>query len=164
MTASLATLTQMVSAISDLNSQLILLVASSNGGKTPLLRELGAKLHCEPLNVSLLLGRRLAAMPHHQRGFAVGELLRECAEQEGTTGPLLLDNLEILFEPSLQINPIDIIKRLAHARPVVAVWPGTVGDDRLLYAERSHPEHRDYRRDGMVIYELCSAMTNGSPA
>lgn len=157
MTASLATLTQMVSAIGDLNRQLILLVAPRGGGKTQLLRELGAKLHCEPLNVSLLLGRRLAATPYDQRGFAVGALLREFADQERTTGPLLLDNLEILFEPSLQINPIDIIKRLAHARPVVAVWPGTVWGDRLLYADRNHPEQRDFSRDGMVIYDMCNA-------
>ena len=83
---------------------MILLVGPSRSGKTQLLRQLGAKLDIEPLNVGLELGRRLAATPNNKRGFSAGELLREIAEKERTEDPLLLDNLELLFEPGLQIN------------------------------------------------------------
>ncbi|MNW07490.1 hypothetical protein D3C71_2041140 [compost metagenome] len=69
--------------------------------------------------------------------------------------PLLLDNLEVLFEPSLKINPLDLIKRLAHSRRVVAVWPGEMRDDRLVYASMGHPEYRDYSRDGVVVFETA---------
>ena len=150
----LAKLERLIGEIGDINSKLILLVGPSRSGKTQLLRQLSAKLNIEPLNVGLELGRRLAATPKNKRGFSAGELLREIADQERTEAPLLLDNLELLFEPSLQINPLDLVRRLAHSKRVVAVWPGELRGDRLVYADMSHPEHRDYSRDGVVVLEI----------
>lgn len=147
-------LERLIGEIGDLNSKLILLVGPSRSGKTQLLRQLSAKLNIEPLNVGLELGRRLAATPNNKRGFSAGELLREIPDKERPEDLLLLDNLELLFEPSLQINPLDLIRRLAHSRRVVAVWPGELRGDRLVYANMSHPEHRDYSRDGVVVLEI----------
>ncbi len=150
----LAKLERLIGEIGDLNSKLVLLVGASRSGKTKLLRELGTKLNIEPLNVGLELGRRLAATPINKRGFSAGELLREIADKERADDPLLLDNLELLFEKGLQINPLDLVKRLAHSKRVVAVWPGELRGDRLIYADMSHPEHRDYSRDGVVVLEI----------
>lgn len=150
----LARLERLMGEISDLNSKLILLVGPGRSGKTRLLRELGARLGSEPLNVGLELGRRLAATPSDQRRFSAVELLRSIADRERTQNPLLLDNLELLFAPSLQLNPLDLIRRLAHARPVVAVWPGELRGDRLIYADMGHPEYRDDGRDGTVVVEV----------
>ena len=150
----IAKLERLIGEIGDLNSKLVLLVGPSRSGKTKLLRELGAKLNIEPLNVGMELGRRLAATPNNKRGFSAGELLREIANKERTDDPLLLDNLELLFEKGLQINPLDLVKRLAHSKRVVAVWPGELRGDRLIYADMSHPEHRAYSRDGVVVLEI----------
>lgn len=150
----IAKLERLIGEIGDLNSKLILLVGPSRSGKTQLLRQIGAKLNIEPLNVGLELGRRLAATPNNKRGFSAGELLPEIADKERTEAPLLLDNLELLFEPGLQINPLDLVRRLAHSKRVVAVWPGELRGDRLVYADMSHPEHRDYSRDGVVVLEI----------
>ena len=147
-------LERLIGEIGDLNSKLVLLVGASRSGKTKLLRELGTKLNIDPLNVGLELGRRLAATPIKKRGFSAGELLREIADKERADDPLLLDNLELLFEKGLQINPLDLVKRLAHSKRVVAVWPGELRGDRLIYADMSHPEHRDYSRDGVVVLEI----------
>lgn len=147
-------LEKLIGEIGDINSKLILLVGPSHSGKTQLFRQLGTKLGIEPLNVGLELGRRLASTPNNNRGFAAGELLREIADKKRTDGLLLLDSLEVLFEPSLQINPLDLVKRLAHSKRVVAVWPGELCGDRLIYADMSHPEHREYSRDGTVVYEI----------
>ncbi len=152
--SSFSELRRLVGDVGDLNSKLILLVGPSGSGKTRLLRQFGETLDLEPLNVGLELGRRLAATPNNKRGFSAGELLREIADRERTEDPLLLDNLELLFEPSLQINPLDLVRRLAHSKRVVAVWPGELRGDRLVYADMSHPEHRDYSRDGVVVLEI----------
>lgn len=150
----LTKLEQLISEISEFNSKLVLLVGPSRSGKTRLLRELGAKLGIEPLNVGLELGRRLAATPVNKRGFSAAELLREIALRERVEDPMLLDNLELLFEPSLQINMLELVKGLAHSKRIVAVWPGELRGDRLIYADMSHPEHCDYSRDGTVVFEI----------
>jgi len=149
----LTRLERLTDEIGDLHNKLILLVGRSRSGKTQLLRQLGAKLDTEPFNVGSELGRRLASTPNNQRSFSVGELLREIIDEGRSDGLLLLDNLELLFEPSLQINPLDLVRRLAHSRRVVAVWPGELRGDRLVYADMSHPEYRDYSRDGVVVLE-----------
>ena len=146
-------LERLVGEIGDLQSKLILLVG--NGGKTRLLHALALRLNVAPFNLGVELGHRLAATPVSERGFSANELLRELTDNACGDAPLLLDNLEVLFEPSLKINPLDLIKRLAHARRVVAVWPGEMRDDRLVYASLGHPEYRDYSRDGVVVFETA---------
>ena len=148
-------LERLVAEVGDLQSKLILLVG--NGGKTRLLRTLAQRLNAAPFNVGVKLGQRLAATPVSERGFSTNELLREITDSARGDAPLMLDNLEVLFEPSLKINPLDLIKRLAHARSVVAVWPGELRDDRLVYARLGHPEYRDYTRDGIVVLETVQS-------
>ena len=144
---------RLVDEIGTLQSKLILLVGNSD--KTKLLHALAQRFDTVPFNLGVKLGHRLAATPASERGFSMTELLREVTSSVHGDAPLLLDNLEVLFEPSLKINPLDLIKRLAHARRVVAVWPGEVRDDRLVYASMGHPEHRDYSREGIVVFETA---------
>jgi hypothetical protein len=152
---ALERLMQLTGEIGDLQSKLILLLG--NTGKTKLLRMLAQRLNIMPLNVGVELGHRLATAPFSERAFSTNELLRDITDSARGAAPLLLDNLEVLFEPSLKINPLDIIKRLAHSRRVVAVWPGEQRDDRLVYARMGHPEYRDYTRDGVVVFETTQS-------
>ncbi|MDR3298635.1 MAG: BREX-3 system P-loop-containing protein BrxF [Candidatus Accumulibacter sp.] len=148
-------LERLVGEIGDLQSKLILL--AGNGGKTRLLHALAQRLNATAFNVGAKLGHRLAATPVAERAFSANELLREITDSARGDAPLLLDNLEVLFEPSLKINPLDLIKRLAHSRRVVAVWPGEMRDDHLLYASMGHPEYRDYTCDGVVVFETAQS-------
>ena len=152
----LTKLERYIDQLGELNNKLIVLAGPRGSGKTKLLRELGKKLGVQPLNVNLELGRRLSATPHTGRGFSVGQLLRDIADKERKDDLLLLDNLELLFERGLQINPLDLIKRLAHSKRVVAVWPGELRGNRLYYAEMTHPEYRDYDAEGVVALEIGS--------
>lgn len=141
--------------LDELNTKLIMLAGPRGSGKTKLLRELGDKLGVQPLNVNLELGRRLSATPQAGRGFSAGQLLRDIADKERKEEDLLLlDNLELLFERGLQINPLDLIKRLAHSKRVVAVWPGELRGNRLYYAEMTHSEYRDYNAEGVVALAI----------
>ncbi len=141
--------------LGELNTKLIVLAGPRGSGKTKLLRELGDKLGVQPLNVNLELGRRLSATSQAGRGFSAGQLLRDIADKERKEDDLLLlDNLELLFERGLQINPLDLIKRLAHSKRVVAVWPGELRGNRLYYAEMTHSEYRDYDAEGVVALAI----------
>lgn len=152
---NLPALERLIGEVSDLQSKLVLVVDSS--GKTRLLRALARRLNAAPLNIGLELGRRLAATPISDRGFSTNESLREITDGVHNDVPLLLDNLEVLFEPSLKVNPLNVIKLLAHSRLVVAEWPGEMHNDRLIYAGMGHPEYRDYSRDGVVVFETAQS-------
>ena len=151
-------LKQMVDALAPLHSKLILLVGPPDCGKTALLLGLADQADASVMNLGLELSTRLAKLPRKQRRLQAGNLLREIADGHANGDLLLIDNIELLFDSTLTINPLDLLKRLAHARRVVAVWPGEHRDQsngtRLTYADTNHPEHRDYSLDGIVPFFL----------
>lgn len=154
----LSRLKRLVDEVAPLHSKLILLIGPPGCGKTTLLLGLAEQTGTPVTNVGLELGRRLAAIAHAQRRIQAGNLLREIAEAHTSGDVLLLDNVELLFDASLALNPLELLKRLAHARRVVAVWPGELrrgsSASRLTYAEMGHPEYRDYASDGVVTLEI----------
>ena len=151
-------LERLVDELGALHSKLVLLIGPPNTRKSALLHSLAKIKGIEPLNVGAELGRRLAATPQRQRHLQTTAILRELADQHATGDLLLLDNLELLFDRSLHLDPLDLLKRHAHARRVVAVWPGELQGDartgRLIYADMGHPEHQDYSLAGVVTFEV----------
>lgn len=69
----------------------------------------------------------------------------------------ILHYADVFYHHPAKIMPsssADLVRLLAHSKRVVAVWPGELRGDRLVYADMSHPEHRDYSRDGVVVLEI----------
>ncbi len=112
----LAQLEQLVDEIAALHSKLILLIGPPGSGKTQLLKALGLSIQTVPLNLGSALGRRLAAIPQKQRHLQAGTLLRELAGQHANGDLLLIDNIELLFDSSLQLNPLGLLKRNAQTK------------------------------------------------
>ena len=81
-------------------------------------------------------------------------VLRDMLSHHRDRGVVVLDNIEVMFDAELKINPFDTIKRLAQAMTVVVAWPGNFKDGRLLYAKVGHPEHCDVAVDGAIVLEL----------
>jgi hypothetical protein len=151
-------LERLVDEVAALQSKLILLIGAPQSGKTALLNALANSKGVTPLNVGAELGGRLAGMPQKQRHLQTTTILRELADKHAPTDLLLIDNIELLFDRSLQLDPLDLLKRHAHAKRVVAVWPGELLGDtragRLTYADMGHPEQQDYSLAGVVAFEI----------
>ena len=147
-------LERLVDEVGALQSKLVLLVGMPKSGKTCLLNEFAKSRGVTPINVGAELGERLASLPQKQRSLQTTTILRELADQHAKDSLLLLDNIELLFDQSLKLDPLDLLKRHAHARRVVAVWPGELRDGRLTYADMGHPEHQDYGIGGLVPFEV----------
>jgi len=152
----IAKLEQLIGEIRDINSKLILLVGCPGCGKTALLAALANRRGSKVMNVGAVLGKRLAALPQRQRALQANMVMRELADEYARGDLLLLDNIELLFDSALKLDPLDLLKRHAHARRVVAVWPGELRDGRLIYAEIGHPEYQDYGLEGVVPFEIES--------
>ena len=144
----------LVDDIASLNSKLVLVVGPPGSGKSGLLSQLSERKDTPVLNVGAALGRQLLAIPSTRRHLQAAGLLKDLADETACQGMLLLDNIELLFDRTLQLNPLDLLKRHAHVRRVIAVWPGKLRECRLSYAATGHPEHRDYGIDGLVPFEI----------
>ncbi len=149
-------LEQLAIDIAARKSKLILLVSPLHIGTTALLLAFAKHVGARILNVGSEVGRRLAVVPEKQRPLQAIAALRELADEYSKDDLLLIDNIELLFDPTLQLNPLDLLKRQAGNRRVIAIWPGELHDGRLTYADMGHPEHQDYSVDGLVTFQTQS--------
>lgn len=76
---------------------------------------------------------------------------------DGSAGDIiLLDNIEILFDPSLQQDPLRLLQGMSRNKTVVAAWSGSTVDEHMVYGVPHHPEYRRYLLRGFVVASLES--------
>jgi hypothetical protein len=105
------------------------------------------------VNVGVELSARLLEVATRYRDLEVLRLLDEILGP-ATDDPAILDNIEVLFEPTLHQEPLVVLQRLSRSRTVVAAWPGELRDGELTYAAAGHPEARRYPAAGLSIVTL----------
>lgn len=149
----LEVLNQRVEHVATLNSKLILVVGPPRSGKTRLLNALGGRRQLSVVNVGAVLGRLLLEIPASRRPAQAVEFFKNVADASAVERLVLLDNIELLFDRSLRLNPLDLLKRQAHVRRVVAAWPGELSGSRLIYATMGHPEYQEYGVDGLILFK-----------
>lgn len=124
--------------------RLVLLVASSGSGKTALLQAVAQENGFPLLNINLELSKRMLELTRSQRARQVERLLKDViASAQGEV--VLLDNLEILFDPSLEVEPLRLLQVVSRNCTLVATWNGHYRDGTLTYAEPGHPEYSRFK-------------------
>jgi hypothetical protein len=130
--------------------RLVLVVAPLGAGKTAALREVAQQNGYNYINVSLELSRCMLELTQRQRQLQVSRLLRDIVRTAHDQA-VLLDNLEILFDVSLKLDPLRCLQDVARDRMVVAAWNGVVTAGHLTYATPDHPEYRRYALEDLVV-------------
>ena len=133
--------------------RLVLLVAPSGSGKTAVMQEVAKRTNTARINLNLELSKRLLELTSRQRVLRVRELIEEIMSETGVDAALL-DNIELLFDQSLQQDPLRLLQGISRNRTVVAAWNGTVEDGQLTYASPDHHEYRRYAADDALIVML----------
>jgi hypothetical protein len=130
--------------------RLVLVVAPLRAGKTAALRDVAQQTGYNYVNVNLELSRCMLELTQRQRQLQVSRLLRDITRAAHDQA-VLLDNLEILFDVSLKLDPLRYLQDVARDRTVVAAWNGAVTAGHLTYATPDHPEYRRYALEDLVI-------------
>jgi len=138
-------------------------VAPAGSGKTEALRAVAARKGCPVVNLSLELSRRLLDVSTRQRPIRASSIVDDIVR--GYPGDVVVvDNLELLFAPELELDPLRMLKHLGRDRTVIAAWPGTIDGSHLRYAEPGHPEARDYPVQGTEIVNAGTSEGAGHDA
>lgn len=62
--------------------------------------------------------------------------------REKASGPVVCLDIDLLFEPSLKLEPLNIFLKISRYTKLIILWPGSYKDGVLSYAQ---PEHQHYR-------------------
>jgi hypothetical protein len=142
-----------IDEVKTLYHRLILVVALPDGGKTEALQDVAKRTELPLINLNLELSRRLLDLTERQRVMRVSRLLGDIVNSYDDD-TVLLDNTEILFDTSLQQNPLMLLQGASRNKVIVAAWNGTVEKGHLTYATPDHPEYRRYPTRDLTIVTL----------
>lgn len=150
MTDTAAKLEQTIEQAAGQYYRLVILAGAPGSGKTTVLQAVGQKKGWQLVNVNLELSKKLLELTRAQRSRQVERLFKEVVSfVPGDV--VLLDNLEILFDPALEVEPLRLLQVSSRNRTVVASWNGTCKDGTLIYAEPGHPEFVQFKQTEAVI-------------
>ncbi|MCK5679332.1 BREX-3 system P-loop-containing protein BrxF [bacterium] len=132
--------------------RLVFLVGGVGSGKTTILQDVSRHLDVQFINTNLELSKLLIEMTGKQQTLQLPKLLENlvnCDEKD-----IILDNIEILFDVTLQQDPLRLLQTISRNRNIVVSWNGFVENGKLIYAEPGHPEHRSYDATNLSIISL----------
>jgi len=133
--------------------RLLFLVGQSGSGKTYVLRTLAAQKRYPCLNLNLLLSKALLKVPLPRRPRELPKILQNILAKV-TEDVVLLDNTELLFEPSLYQDPLRLLENLSRNKTIIASWHGDFDGKTLTYAEPGHPEWKKYQGVNAIVVPL----------
>ena len=137
---------------SSLYYRLLLLVGPAGSGKSATLTAVSKQTGAVIVNVGLELSRSLLDLTIRERGRQVRSLLTRLVAEAAREGDaVLLDNTELLFDASLQQDPLRLLQTVARNTTVVAAWTGELHEGKIRYAVPSHPEHRAYSSEDLLV-------------
>ena len=115
--------------------RLVLLVGETGSGKTSVLRDVAEEFGTSVINVNLGLSGELLELSAKQRSLRLPGILDQIADK--AHAPVVLDNLEILFDKDLKQDPLRLLQGISRNRAVVASWNGTsTGGEALVRRDR----------------------------
>lgn len=134
--------------------QLVLIAMPYASDKTDVLVTLSKKERYHYINVSLVLSQALLDYSRQERISRVIPTLEELVSEKKAK-VVLLDNIEILFEPSIKQDPLRCLEYLSRNRTIVVIWYGIYRNGALTYAEPGHPEYKFYSAVDALVVNLA---------
>jgi len=103
------------------------------------------------ININYELSKMLKDLPVKKRPRKVSEFLTLIIRDKNAD-MLVLDHIEILFDPQLQQNPVLLLENISRNVTLIVRWKGHCSGRKLVYSE---PENDDYfthdDTEGMII-------------
>ncbi len=122
--------------------------------RTQLLQLMAERMAFSYVPIGLRLGERLQDLPVRRRSLAVDEEVRNlCAAADPPNAAgCVLDHIEILLLPDLQVAVYGLFERLSRHQPLLISWPGQYENGRLVYAQPGHPEYFAQRVPNLLFH------------
>jgi hypothetical protein len=108
---------------------------------------------------TLLVGSALAAalldVPPRRRPADSSRVVRDLIRPHGP-GPLICLDVDLLFEPSLQLDPLALFRDLSRIVKLVVAWPGSSAERTLAYAVPAHGHYRTWSHPEVEVIPLSA--------
>lgn len=133
----------------------LILFAGSPVSGTRILHEIGREFRSPVINLGFELAASLFEVPINLRPLKILQLVEDIVSGDEPE-IILLDHIEFLFEPSLQQNPLNLLKQLSRNQVILASWRGEFEDGKITFGKQGHPEHKQYNALGIQVFSITN--------
>lgn len=134
--------------------KLVLIAGGRDDDRSRALLQYSRSIDVKPLSVGIRVAGSLLSSPNRRRPVVAVEEFQRAVDGQDAAGIILLDHLNVLFLPELQLDPLKLLLDSARNRVVVANWPGVFKEQRLEYAFSGHSEHGSWSAQDCSIVEM----------
>lgn len=105
------------------------------------------------VSVGRELSAELLSIPSRRRSRVANQWLKTRLSGLGT-GPVLCTEIDLLFDPTFDLDPLRLLCHVSRVMRLVVTWPGTHRSGVLAYAVSEHSHYRIWRRPTTEILTL----------
>ena len=87
-----------------------------------------------------LIEEEFLLVPRDERPQLAEEVIRRALSRSDTE-VVLIDGINVLFAPILNLNPLELLKTISKTYPIVVGWRGHLEGDQLYLEHNNDPKH-----------------------
>lgn len=145
---------ELVSQVKTLPQPIVVIGGSSGSGKTWLANFLAEQGLGTYVNLSLTLSRYMMMGSATDGPWRASDFIARLPSAAGSDLPMILDNIEAVFQPELQLNPLSWFLQMAREVPLVVIWPGVVSHGEFVYSTPNRPDYYHQRDLSVVVINI----------
>lgn len=129
-------------------------------------KELHREIEAEILNNSIFfvnlskeLARKLVSLSIKDRVRRLEAEVDNIANDCGSS--IWLTKLDVLFEPTLENDPMRLLKSIAKSQAVVAIWPGEITETSVVYSKPGKSDYKTYslkELNDIQVIDACNGV------
>lgn len=90
--------------------------------------------------MNVILSEKLLHTVANMRPYQAEEYVKEII-LENAFDTICIDYFELLFEPSLKLNPFELFRGISRNKTLLIAWRGNIKDGYFIHAIPGHPEY-----------------------
>lgn len=110
-------------------------------------------------NLSKLLSEKLVVLSLKDREQCLHSLVSDLVKE--VEDICYFSRINLLFEESLQADPLKLLQYAAKKKPIIVIWPGSLDSMSLSYAKPGLPDYKSYKLNEFQDVQVITTCEQG---